>query len=331
MANLAPGLALLLSLGAPLALAADAPTPTRGPARASAADRVVLRASKDLQSFDPSPFPEVRGRGPALFATPSGRAALWRGVGDEGRIAALVEGEGGGWVETEVSVRGVGPCVVAADGGLRAYVAAGPGGGRIDVWTSGDGATWRREGEAFRDGRWPNASDPDVVRGKAGWVMLLSVEAGLLRTTSPDGLRFVAAGPIGVRGRASASVTVEGGVRTYFEAEGRIGSALSADGVTWKVEPGDRAVGLAEPTVLRRQDGTWWMAARALPDDEGPYLRVHDASDIELDRAEREVRALLVGSRVPGVSVARHGASGLAVRAPADLHLWVEALLDALR
>lgn len=327
MASPAPGLALLLMIAAPLALAADAPAPTRGPA----SDRVVLLASKDGQSFDPSSLPEARGWGPTLFALPSGRAALWRSVGEEGRVTALIEREGGGWEAFDVAVRGVGPCVVGAEGGLRAYVATGPGGGRIDVWSSEDGSTWKREGEAFRDGRWPNASDPDVVRSKGGWVMLLSVEAGLLRATSADGLRFVAAGPIGVRGRASATVAVEGGLRTYFEAEGRIGSAFSTDGVTWKGEPGDRAVGLAEPTVLRRPDGTWWMAARALPDDEGPYLRVHDASDLDLDKAERVVRALLVGSRVPGVSVARHGSSGLAVRAPSDLHLWVESLLDALR
>jgi len=164
------------------------------------------------------------------------------------------------------------------DGSYRAFTKERDGG--IQVFSSTNGLDWRNVGTAFRDDRYPNATDPDVLETPGGWVMLVSLGPRLLRCTSKDGLRFVAGEIMDLGGSVSDTVAIEGGWRTFFHVNARPGtggkmlirSAFTVDGRTWKVEDGDRVrapdtgparLGVADPAPLQREDGTWIMALKS--------------------------------------------------------------------
>jgi hypothetical protein len=243
--------------------------------------RVLLATSKDGLAWilEPSSLVE-KASVPELFEGPDGRAILLFVDGARGGLGALAERPDGTWERRETNLRGADPNVVPLEaGGWRAFVKASRD-GRVEAWSSADGLSWEKIGEAFRDDRHPEATDPDVFRTPDGWVMLLSLGPRLLRCTSPDGLKFSSGETLDLGGSVSDTVPVEGGWRTYFHvnpdprsgARMRIRSAFTADGRTWKAEEGDRVVapdegparlGVADPAPLQRRDGGWIMAVKS--------------------------------------------------------------------
>ena len=179
----------------------------------------------------------------------------------------------------QTNLRGADPNVVQL--GANAYRAyTKERNGSIQVFASNDGLDWRHLGEAFRDDRYPQATDPDVFETPSGWIMLVSLGPRLLRCSSQDGLKFQAGEMIDIGGSVSDTVAIKGGWRTFFHVNANprtggkmvIRSAFTADGRTWRVEAGDRVkapdagparLGVADPAPLRLANGTWLMALKS--------------------------------------------------------------------
>jgi hypothetical protein len=262
----------------------------RGPDGGPINHRLVLATSKDgmTWSLAAESFAE-HASVPALFEGPNGRliAIYVDASGDSGPgvLGARVERPDGTWARSSTNLRGADPDIVRLqDGSYRAYTKEPDG--SILVFLSVDGLRWDRLGTAFRDDRYPNATDPDVFETPDGWVMLLSLGARLLRATSADGLVFTAGAVADLGGSVSSTVKVDGGWRTYFHVNaspqtgGRmvIRSAFTADGRVWRADPGDRVVapatgparfGVADPAPVRRADGTWIMLVKSFISDSG--------------------------------------------------------------
>jgi len=220
---------------------------------------------------------------PELFAGPSGRPIVLfvdaSGRSQRGGLGAMVRQPDGKWMRASTNLRGADPSVVQLkDGTYRAYTKERDG--SIRALSSTDGLNWRPLGEAFRDERYPQATDPDVFETPSGWVMLVSLGPRLLRCTSSDGLKFVAGDVADLGGSVSDTVVVKGGWRTFFHVNANpqtgakmvIRSAFTADGRSWRVEEGDRVhapedgpaqLGVADPTPLPLPDGTWLMAVKS--------------------------------------------------------------------
>lgn len=256
------------------AMAQDGPTNHRV-LLATSADGLAWEVQRETlaeRASVPELFLDPEGRPTILFVDASGAA---EGVG------ALQRDSSGAWRRVPTNLRDVDPNVVRlADGSYRAYVKAGLD-GAMAAYASSDGLNWRFIGEVFRDARYANATDPDVFETPSGWVMLVSLGARLLRCTSPDGLKFTADGTVlEFGGAVSDTVKVPGGWRTYFHVNAnpatgslmRIRSAFTADGLTWRVEDGDRviapptgpaALGVADPAPVQLPDGSWLMAIKS--------------------------------------------------------------------
>lgn len=255
--------------------------------------RVLLAVSEDGLHWTVQPeILAERASVPELFLDPEGRPVVLfvdAGASRE-RLGAIRRDHDGVWRRVTTNLEGVDPNVVRLrDGSYRAYVKAGLD-GTIAVYASGDGLDWTLLGEAFRDPRYPQATDPDVFETPEGWVMLLSLGPRLLRCTSEDGLRFTTDGTVlELGGSVSDTVEVEGGWRTFFHvnpdpATGspmRIRSAFTADGKTWRVEDGDRvapppagaaSLGVADPAPVQLPGGSWLMALKSfiMPVRPGP-------------------------------------------------------------
>jgi hypothetical protein len=246
--------------------------------------RVLLATSKDglnwkigrellaEQASVPELFMGPEGSPILLFVDASGRT-------DPGALGALSMQKDGSWVRRQTNLRGADPNVVQLSAHTyRAYTKERDG--SIQVFSSNDGLDWRHLGEAFRDGRYPQATDPDVFETPSGWVMLVSLGPRLLRCSSQDGLKFQAGEMIDIGGSVSDTVAVKGGWRTFFHVNANprtggkmvIRSAFTADGRTWRVEAGDRVkapdagparLGAADPAPLRLANGTWLMALKS--------------------------------------------------------------------
>ena len=217
-------------------------------------------------------FEGPNGRLIALFVDASGDAPM-------GALGAKTQEPNGAWTRRSTNLRGADPDVVTlAGGGYRAYTKEPDG--TILAFSSRDGLQWSPDGVGFRDTRYPNATDTDAFRTPDGWVMLISLGPRLLRSTSPDGLNFVADRVMDLGGSVSDTVATAGGWRTYFHVNagpqtgGRmvIRSAFTTDGRSWTADPGDRVVapdegparlGVADPAVVRRQDGSWVMLLKS--------------------------------------------------------------------
>ncbi len=252
--------------------------------------RLVLATSKDglTWTLASESFAE-RASVPALFEGPEGRLiAFYVDASDEGQAGALgarVELRDGTWARSTTNLRGADPDIVRLqDGSYRAYTKEPDG--AIPVFFSGDGLRWNRLGTAFRDDRYPYATDPDVFETPDGWVMLISLGPRLLRATSTDGLVFTAGSVADLGGSVSSTVKVDGGWRTYFHVNAgpqaggkmRIRSAFTPDGQAWRVDPGDRLVapasgparfGVADPSPVRRADGSWVMLVKSFIEQPG--------------------------------------------------------------
>jgi hypothetical protein len=246
--------------------------------------RVLLATSKDgLDWKVTNQILAEQASVPELFLGPEGLPLLLfvdaSGKTNPGDLGAMVRQKDGSWVRRATNLRGADPNVIRLkDGSYRAYTKERDGG--IKVFSSTNGLDWRNVGTAFRDDRYPNATDPDVLETPGGWVMLVSLGPQLLRCTSKDGLRFVAGEIMDLGGSVSDTVAIEGGWRTFFHVNARSGmggkmvirSAFTADGRTWKVEDGDRVrppdtgparLGVADPAPLQREDGTWIMVLKS--------------------------------------------------------------------
>jgi hypothetical protein len=267
----------------------QAGTPGRSPAPRPSADgpwnhRVLLATSDDgikwtvgdevlaEQASVPELFLGPEGMPIVLFVDASGKTG-------PGALGALALQRDGSWARRVANLRGADPNVVSLkDNSYRAYTKERDG--SIQVFASTDGLNWRHLGEAFRDERYPNATDPDVFETSADWVMLISLGPRLLRCTSRDGLKFAADEIMDLRGSVSDTVAVAGGWRTYFHVNpyprtgGKmvIRSAFTADGRKWHVEDGDRVrapasgparLGVADPAPLPLADGRWLMALKS--------------------------------------------------------------------
>jgi hypothetical protein len=93
---------------------------------------------------------------------------------------ALVQTADGKWERRHLNLPGADPNVCRlADGWYRAYTKERDG--AILVFESSDALHWARAVEAFRDERYPHATDPDVFQTKDSWVMLISLGPRLLR------------------------------------------------------------------------------------------------------------------------------------------------------
>jgi len=254
--------------------------------------RVLLATSKDGLSW------QVGGEAlaeqasvPELFLGPDSWPILLfvdaSGQTDRGALGAVVQQADGSWTRKSTNLRGADPNVVRLkDGAYRAYTKERDG--SIQVFSSANGLDWQRLGEAFRDERYPNATDSDVFEIPSGWVMLISLGPRLLRCTSPDGLKFVAGEVMDLGGSVSDTVAVTGGWRTFFhvnanppQTDGKmvIRSAFTADGRSWRVEDGNRVrapdegparLGVADPAPVQLADGSWLMALKSFRETPRP-------------------------------------------------------------
>jgi hypothetical protein len=246
--------------------------------------RLILATSPDglRWALSAEGFAE-RASVPALFEGPDGRlVAIFvdaSGASPPGALGARVERGDGTWEPRATNLRGADPNVVRlADGSYRAFTKEPDG--SIPTFWSRDGLQWSRIGTAFRDDRYPNATDPDVFDTPDGWVMLLSLGPRLLRASSTDGLVFTAGAVADLGGSVSSTLKVDGGWRTYFHVNASpqtggkmvIRSAFTADGRAWRVDPGNRLaapadgparLGVADPAPVRRADGRWVMLVKS--------------------------------------------------------------------
>ncbi|UCE47328.1 MAG: hypothetical protein JSW47_17205, partial [Phycisphaerales bacterium] len=246
--------------------------------------RVLLATSKDGLSWEVSGHVLAEQASvPELFAGPDGRPIVLfvdaSGRSERGGLGAMIQQPDGSWTRRATNLRGADPSVVRLkDGTYRVYTKQRDG--SIQVFSSTNGLDWRPLGEAFRNERYPQATDPDVFEIPSGWVMLVSLGPRLLRCTSHDGVRFVSQGIMDLRGSVSDTVAVKGGWRTFFHVNagrqtgGRmvIRSALTTDGRSWHIEDGDRVrppnegparLGVADPAPLQLPDGSWLMALKS--------------------------------------------------------------------
>lgn len=220
---------------------------------------------------------------PELVLGPDGHPVLLfvdaSGVPEAGSLGAMARQPDGSWIRRRTNLRGADPNVVKLkEGNYRAYTKEKDG--SIVVFASSNALDWQVLGEAFRDSRYPQATDPDVFETPSGWVMLASLGPHLLRCTSIDGLKFVAAGVIDLGGSVSDTVAAADGWRTFFHvnADAKTGgrmvirSAFTADGLRWQIEQGIRVSapadgpaqrGVADPAPVLLEDGTWLMAVKS--------------------------------------------------------------------
>jgi hypothetical protein len=220
---------------------------------------------------------------PELFLSPNGYPIVLfvdaSGQSEPGVLGAIVRQPDGSWVRKQTNLRGADPNVVQLrNGGYRAYTKEKDG--SIQVYSSGNGLDWQLLGEAFRDGRYPQATDPDVFETPSGWVMLISLGPRLLRGTSMDGIKFTAGEVMDLGGSVSDTVAIGSGWRTFFHVNASpqsggkmvIRSAFTSDGRTWRIEEGDRLTapasgpaqrGVADPAPVLLNDGTWLMAVKS--------------------------------------------------------------------
>jgi DNA-binding beta-propeller fold protein YncE len=276
-----------------LSLIAQTPAPPRGAFTGTmpAGDggprnhRILLASSKDGLNWtvaDESLAEQASV--PELFEGPDGRLILIfvdaSGQAQRGALGAMIRGHDGKWSRTETNLRGADPNVVRLkDGSYRGYTKERSG--AIIVFSSRDGLQWEQRGVSFQDERYRNSTDSDVFETPDGWVALISLGPRMLRCTSSDGLKFTTDGTIlDLGGSVSDTVKVAGGWRTFFHVnanprtEGKmlIRSAFTADGKSWKVEPGDRVVapasgpaslGVADPAPVQLKDDSWLMAIKS--------------------------------------------------------------------
>ena len=146
---------------------------------------------------------------PELFLSPDGYPIVLfvdaSGQSEPGVLGAIVRQPDGSWARKQTNLRGADPNVVQLrNGGYRAYTKEKDG--SIQVYSSGNGLDWQLLGEAFRDDRYPQATDPDVFETPSGWVMLISLGPRLLRGTSMDGIKFTAGEVMDLGGSVSDTV-----------------------------------------------------------------------------------------------------------------------------
>jgi hypothetical protein len=246
--------------------------------------RVMLATSKDGMVWEVSS--EVLAEQtsvPELFAGPDSRPILlFVDASDRmmlGGLGAMIQQPDSSWMRKATNLQGADPSVVQLKHNTyRAYTKERDG--SIQVFSSADGLDWQPLGEAFRDERYPQATDPDVFETPSGWVMLVSIGPRLLRCTSPDGLKFITQGIIDMGGSVSDTIAVKGGWRTFFHVNASpqtggkmvIRSAFTADGRSWRIEDGDRVrapdegparLGVADPAPLQLPDGSWLMSLKS--------------------------------------------------------------------
>ena len=183
---------------------------------------------------------------PELFLGPDGDPILLfvdaSGKTEPGTMGAMARQTDGSWVRRRTTLLGADPNVVLLQGGsYRAYTKESDG--NIMAFASSNGLDWRFLGEAFRDIRYPEATDPDVFETPSGWAMLVSLGPRLLRCTSADGIKFVAGEVIDLGGSVSDTVALPDGWRTFFHVNASpqsggkmlIRSAFSRDGLKWRI------------------------------------------------------------------------------------------------
>ena len=105
--------------------------------------------------------------------------------------------------------------------------------------------------------------DPAVVLHEDIWHYFAPRHDGdetkSLHATSTDGLAFTLGDDLALEiSMLGAAVSAEGGIRFYGQGKGGIGSVFSADGNSWLMDDGVRAVGV-DPGVARLNDGHYLM------------------------------------------------------------------------
>jgi hypothetical protein len=161
-----------------------------------------------------------------------------------------------------------------SEGRFRLYYLAGhapgdpaaePGDHEIHLALSDDGIRFRNAGSAFA---YPSLVDPDVFLFKEHWFMyVFGGRRGTLIATSNDGQRFEYRQPLDLNGWGTVAPVhlADGRLRLYaFDQRRQLGNSvrsfLSANGIDWTAEPGDRMVAreqeqITDPFVVRWRDG----------------------------------------------------------------------------
>jgi hypothetical protein len=170
--------------------------------------------------------------------------------------------------------KAVDPGVVRdADGTFRLYYLASNATGdpaqevqdhEIHLAVSQDGVRFRYEGVAFT---YPGVVDPDVFFYKGTWFMYVFAGRGTAIATSPDGRRFTYKQMLDLPGWGTVAPILldDGRLRLYafnqrMQVSNAVRSFISANGIDWTVEPGDRIVGgpgeqITDPFVVRWKGG----------------------------------------------------------------------------
>ncbi len=157
-------------------------------------------------------------------------------------------------IEGLSTLKAVDPSIVKDEAGrFRLYYlasnhpgdpAGGPNPHAIHLALSDDGIRFRETGPVFEH---PDLVDPDVFRLADQWLMYVFARDATIIARSADGLRFTYEGVLSLPGwGTTAPVTLpDGRLRLYaFDQRTPAGNAirsfLSADGIHWTAEPGER-------------------------------------------------------------------------------------------
>ena len=226
---------------------------------------------------------------PDAVSLPDGRLVIYAvdggGRSESGLMVAISEDQGATWKQGSLQLKGLQPpgkgvdpnAVMTPEGAVRLYYVVFPrkmpinAQGRV-VTTgetiriksalSSDGVNFDEE-EGVRYQTAEMITDPDTVKIGDKWYMYVSMGPKNVALSSSDGMTFNLVGPIREQGSVSRTVPAgEGRYRQYFCREG-IASAVSADGLTWTDEAGqrleaDRGKIMCDPAPVKLGDG-WLM------------------------------------------------------------------------
>lgn len=232
---------------------------------------------------------------PDAVSLPDGRLVIYAvdgsGRSESGLMVAISEDKGATWKQGSLQLEGLQPpgkgvdpnAVVTPEGAVRLYYVVFPRKMPIDeqgrVVTTGemiriksavstDGVNFKEE-EGVRYQTAEMITDPDTVKIRDKWYMYVSMGPKNVALSSNDGMTFNLVGPIREQGSVSRTVPVgDGRYRQYFCREG-IASAISADGLTWTDEAGqrleaDRGKIMCDPAPVKLSDG-WLMFYKVGP------------------------------------------------------------------
>ena len=218
---------------------------------------------------------------PSAAALPDSTIRLYyvdadRGAGRPESTNCAVSADGITFKKAPITINGqtaariLDPCIVTSGSQWLLYHLAAsmgpaqPSGSDINLAISDDGIQFANMGTVFR---YPGVVDPDVFHYRDRWFMYVFSEKQTIIATSDNGTSFSYYGPLNLPGwGTTAPVPMpDGRLRLYaFEqhksAGNKVGSFVSADGINWLQETGERLVAasneqITDPFVVRRGNG----------------------------------------------------------------------------